>query len=180
MVSQTLISFFFSPQRQRRMRRLTERAVTNDTSAQDDEQDEFVSATLESLTNRGKWPVKYQKVKKFHNSEDLNRVRQHTSRRYSHTPILIERTGKNTEGRLPCVMCGDNKTRRNTNMSCGVCSVPLCVNPFCEGAPSCYQLWHQSNDLLVDHESQKQRLASFREQSRETGRCITILHFTWI
>ena len=46
----------------------------------------------------------------------------------------------------------------------------MCADKIACEIPTCHELWHQSEDLALDHARQTLRLAEHCEQSREEGR----------
>ena len=83
-------------------------------------------------------------------------------------------------------MCGDKPIVRNIQTQCKVCRLPLCTKRIkTDGVPSdngeeadgsdangrtCFELFHEAQDLQAAHLAQVQLLKSSRRVSRDSGR----------
>ena len=188
-VHESLVALL-SPTRGAEVRRVTSaRSARSENVVLESEHDCFIRETLEDRVRRGIWPLGRgvnNKVEVFVQDEAMNRVRQHDSCKY---PRLAVGNGLKSSGqprRLACVMCGDKPIVRNIQTQCKVCRLPLCTKRIkTDGVPSdngeeadgsdangrtCFELFHEAQDLQAAHLAQVQLLKSSRRVSRDSGR----------
>ena len=106
------------------------------------------------MKKENRWPIKCFRLKKFHETESLNTLRLHTSHAIFHRPVAIDNNTK--ENRSKCALCSGGRVKRNANLKCSICNVPLCTSVFKYDKSSmvpCFVRCHSCSDLL--HTSQR-------------------------
>ena len=96
-------------------------------------------------------------------------LRKRQSRAIHHTPVRVDTKSKSgKQSRPACALCSKGKSGRQTRWQCSSCEVPLCCVPFDnqqdvgsdeddvveDAARSCFKLWHDANDLMLEHQDQ--------------------------
>ena len=96
-----------------------------------------------------------------------------------HKPVRLAKSRGGKVARLNCALCSKTKgRRRQTRWQCGTCEVPLCCETFDTnndeaddasadpGPKSCYTLWHEAEDLLVEHEKQHALMCTSKQNKK--------------
>ena len=65
---------------------------------------------------------------KFHENQDLNKLRLYTSNAVVHEVVPIDNQTK--ENRSKCALCSGVKAKMNAKFKCSICDVPLCTSIF--------------------------------------------------
>ena len=82
----------------------------------------------------------------------LQKLRVHRSQSYHHTPQKFQVNDYGKTPKLKCALCSSAKgAHRQTSYQCATCEVPLCRSAFFEGSKTCMEMWHESEDLKVEH-----------------------------
>ena len=115
------------------------------------------------INSRKHWPPMQKRIILF-DSDKLTRVRLYKSRLYPH-----ERVNGDRKACTLCCISRDDK--RSTLTSCSVCKIPLCTTLIgSDTTKTCFQLWHEREDLAAAREEQSSALKSQREESRAAGK----------
>jgi hypothetical protein len=104
--------------------------MANESTTTDAIDDELLQK-LNSEKAKGKWPLNYNRLRKFHQDKIgfLQRLRKHKSLAFHHTPVKNDLSPKGDVLRSTCPLSSDKKrfVKRQTRYKCATCEVPLCL-----------------------------------------------------
>jgi hypothetical protein len=142
-------------------------------------QDYELIVHIDNEAQKGKWPITYDRLKRFSNDERIQGIRKSNSRALHHKPVRLAKSKGGKVAQLNCALCSKTKGgRRQTRWQCGTCEVPLCCEMFdtnedeCDdtsvdpGPKSCYNLWHDADNLLVEHEKQHALMCTLKQNKK--------------
>ena len=69
---------------------------------------------------------------------------------YTHIPINFIDQSKNKTVQRNCAVCLVTRkkfTDKKTSKMCKICAVPLCIKPKGRSVKSCFEKWHETDDL---------------------------------
>ena len=124
-----------------------------------------------SLNKLKQWPLNSHRVKKFEEITELKILRRYHSRSFQHLPSKIKTERKRRQ--VICSLCSTSKCKSQTAYECSSCRVPLCVKKSRDGSRSCFDVWHDSEDLKAAHQQMNAALRN-RKRSRSTLRSTTV------
>ncbi len=125
--------------------------ITIGRNAESEQNDDMkVSRQIDSFAQDGKWPLKSHRVMTFAKTPESDRLRKHHSLLYQHriSHLPLNKNGKRPK--VKCLLCSNSTTFRQTSKECSSCRVPLCTQSI-DGKKSCFTLWHEGDDLKVEH-----------------------------
>mmetsp|Transcript_32336 Transcript_32336/g.77292 ORF Transcript_32336/g.77292 Transcript_32336/m.77292 type:complete len:151 (+) Transcript_32336:1619-2071(+) len=109
----------------------------------------------------GCWPVKRNKIKTFHESEDLQRIRKwRGGLLLQHTVAPNPIKEGNKSNRRTCIMCSSHEYETKASTHCTLCQVVLCKRRWSDGSPTCIVAFHTADDLNAESKRRRDLLKS--------------------
>ncbi len=112
--------------------------------------------------------MKRERVRTFAKDATLSKLRQYTSPAFQHVAVLI-REGS-SGNRKKCVLCSKGNTRyRQTSYMCNICKIPLCTRRYGLRSDTCFNLWHETDDLIGSHENSNNKVKKAKIAHKPSG-----------